>query len=335
VVAGYQPQNYGGGYSGWVTLQDALTRSINVVAVKVLAEVGFEPTLKVARAMGIESELGEIYPLALGAFEVTLLEMTGAYGTFANAGKHYPVHGIRRILAANGTVLFDAESDLKPAQAIDADSAAIVTAMLRQVVEAGTGRPAQLDRPVAGKTGTSDDSRDLWFIGYVPQLVVGVWLGNDDNSPTYGSSGTAARVWQMFASEALAGTAVAQFPEMPNLATRVVELEAQPEEEEAVRKARGNDNRQPQASDGDDSWGVGWRNGWSAETTAPAGSARKEIEPEPEYGTPEYFERHYDLDRPEPDVLVAPSEPAVEPEATIPPEKLIFSQDEGNDSVKY
>ena len=231
-IAGYQPRNYGGGYAGKVTLQNALAQSINVVAVKLLADIGFEPTLEVARKMGIESELGEVYPLALGAFEVTLLEMTGAYGTLANQGQHYPTRGIRRILAADGTVLFDAQDDLRPQQAIDPDSAAIITSMLRQVVASGTGRPAQLDRPVAGKTGTSDNSRDLWFVGYVPQLTVGVWLGNDNNSPTYGSSGTAARVWRWFMAEALQGVTVAEFPSLPNLGQRTITLKPQPSEPE-------------------------------------------------------------------------------------------------------
>ncbi|MCC5898437.1 MAG: penicillin-binding protein 1A [Phormidium sp. BM_Day4_Bin.17] len=322
-IAGYQPRNYGGGYAGKVTLQNALAQSINIVAVKLLADIGFEPTLEVAQKMGIESELGEVYPLALGAFEVTLLEMTRAYGTLANQGQHYPSRGIRRILAADGTVLFDAQDDIRPQQAIDPDSAAIMTSMLRQVVDSGTGRPAQLDRPVAGKTGTSDNSRDLWFIGYVPQLTVGVWLGNDNNAPTYGSSGTAARVWRLFMAEALQGMAIAEFPSLPDLAFRTITLKPQPEEPET------SPTPEPRQS-GDD-----WQLTWGDRPLAPpsrsaSGNSQKQPDRETrdralEYGTEEYFRRRYGLDP-------APSEPVREWEATpsasesdplLPPRKEI------------
>lgn len=322
-IAGYQPQNYGGGYSGKVTLQNALAQSINVVAVKLLADIGFEPTLEVAQKMGIESELGEVYPLALGAFEVTLLEMTGAYGTLANQGQHYPSRGIRRVLAADGTVLFDAQEDIRPQQAIDPDSAAIMTSMLRQVVDSGTGRPAQLDRPVAGKTGTSDNSRDLWFIGYVPQLTVGVWLGNDNNAPTYGSSGTAARVWRLFAAEALQGVAIAEFPSLPNLALRTITLQAKPSQPETPPT--------PEPRQSGDDWQLTWgdRPSDSPQRSVPRES-QEEQEAEPrdralDYGTEEYFRRRYELDPPSSSPVseweTTPS--ASESDPILPPKKEI------------
>ncbi|TAF50360.1 MAG: penicillin-binding protein 1A, partial [Oscillatoriales cyanobacterium] len=196
-IGNYQPKNANGRNVGWVSLDTALTQSINTVAIQVLGDVGFEPTIALARDMGIESKLEEVYALALGAYEVTLLEMTSAYGTLANSGKHQIAHGIRKIRNQAGEVLYDYSLEGKPRQAVDADSAAIMTWMLRHVVTNGTGTPAQLpDRPVAGKTGTTDNARDLWFIGYIPQLVTGVWLGNEDNTPTYGASTTAAGVWR-------------------------------------------------------------------------------------------------------------------------------------------
>jgi penicillin-binding protein 1A len=227
-VDGYEPLNAGRKYSGWMNLQDALTRSVNVIAVKVLMDVGFEPTLKMAKNMGIKSELKPVYSLALGSFEVTLLELTNAYATLADNGEYVESHGIRRILDRNGKVLYEAKQQ-KPKRAVDQDSVAIITSMLEKVVTSGTGTPARLDdRAVAGKTGTSDESRDLWFIGYIPQLVTGVWLGNDDNAPTYGNSGTAAHTWYDFMSKATEKLPVQEFPELPELDGREGTIKAKP-----------------------------------------------------------------------------------------------------------
>jgi penicillin-binding protein 1A len=226
VVDGYEPKNYDEGYRGWINMRDALTRSINIVAVRVLMKVGFEPTIKLAQNMGIKSELKPMYSLALGSAEVNLLELTSAYGTFANKGLHIEPHGINRILNRQGKVIWSSNS--KPKRALDADSAAITTWMLGNVVKYGTGRAAQLGRPVAGKTGTTDEARDLWFVGFIPQLVTGVWLGNDDNKPTAGSSSTAAYTWHEFMEEAVKGMKVENFPKVPKLAGRKGTIKAQP-----------------------------------------------------------------------------------------------------------
>lgn len=226
VVSGYEPKNFSQRYLGWINLRDALANSVNVVAVKVLIEVGFKPTLQLAHLMGIKSPLQSTYSLALGSSEVNLLELTSAYGTLATQGVHTEVHGIRRVLDRRGQVLWKAA--YKPKRVLDKGSAAISTWMLQNVVEAGTGAPARLDRPVAGKTGTSDKSRDLWFIGYIPQLVTGVWLGNDNNEPTWGSSGTAAATWHQFMAKAVAGMPTQKFPELPKLEGRKGSIKAQP-----------------------------------------------------------------------------------------------------------
>lgn len=232
-VDGYKPKNYDGKYRGWITMRDALTSSTNVVAVKVLMEVGFEPTIKLANAMGIKSKLEPIYSLALGGSEVNLLELTSAYGTLAAEGKYIPPHGIVRVRDRRGEVIY--EPKFAPKQAVDRDSAAIVTWMLESVVNAGTGGPAQLrDRPVAGKTGTSDEARDLWFIGYIPQLVAGVWLGNDDSYPTWGSSGTAAFTWGEFMNKVREDIPVANFPEVPSWEGREPTIKAQPVQPNSV-----------------------------------------------------------------------------------------------------
>ena len=227
VIDGYEPKNYSESFRGMMTMRDALTRSVNVVALKVLLDVGFEPTIKLAKDMGIKSELKPHYSLSLGSNEVNLLELTSAYGSFATKGLHTEPHGIRRILNRNGDVIWSAKFNSK--RALDADSAAIMTWMLRNVVENGTGAAAQLpNRPVAGKTGTSDEARDLWFIGYIPQIVTGVWLGNDDNRPTYGSSGSAAYAWHEFMEKAVEEMPVEKFPERPKLEGRKGTIKAQP-----------------------------------------------------------------------------------------------------------
>ncbi len=218
VVDGYEPKNYGKNYSGNMDLLQALRNSVNIVAVKLLVDVGFDPVVKLAGRMGIESPLLPAYSLALGTSEVNLLELTSAYGTLANKGVHRPAHGIRRVLNSSGEVIYERPNESE--QAIDADSAAIMTWMLRGVVEGGTGSNAYIGRPVAGKTGTSEEYRDLWFVGYIPQLVAGVWMGNDDNTPTSGASSMAAGVWRNFMAKLTDDIPVEQFPSVPRLGGR-------------------------------------------------------------------------------------------------------------------
>lgn len=236
IIEGYEPKNYSRDYQGWMSIRDATASSVNVIAVKVLKDVGFAPTIKLAQQMGIKSPLKSGYSLALGSSEVNLLELTSAYGTLATQGMYTEVHGIRRILNGRGEVLYAIEN--KPKQVLDRDSAAIMTWMLRNVVQAGTGRAAQLNRPVAGKTGTSDNSRDLWFIGYIPQLVTGVWLGNDDNDPTWGSSSTAALTWHQFMVKAVEKMPEQEFPNLPKLAGRKGSIKAQPTKPKRVISRR-------------------------------------------------------------------------------------------------
>ncbi|MBW4627072.1 MAG: penicillin-binding protein 1A [Brasilonema octagenarum HA4186-MV1] len=226
VVDGYEPKNFDEGYRGMLSMRDAITKSINIVAVRILMKVGFQPTIQLAHRMGIQSELKPMYSLALGSSEVNLLELTSAYGSFATKGLHVAPHGITRILDRQGKVIWSA--NFKQERAIDADSAAIMTWMLRNVVLNGTGRAAQLGRPVAGKTGTTDDARDLWFIGYIPQMVTGVWLGNDNNKPTWGSSGSAAYTWHEFMEKAVKEIPVEKFPERPKLEGRKATIKAVP-----------------------------------------------------------------------------------------------------------
>ncbi len=215
VVDGYEPKNYGGKYSGTtMDMRSALTKSINVVAVKILLDVGFEPVIDLAKRAGIESTMQDTYSLALGAYEVNLLELTSGYGMFAAKGQHTSSHAITRIVDNKGKEIYKAKYESQ--QVMDADSTAIMTWMMEGVVKNGTGSPAALpDRAVAGKTGTSEQARDLWFVGYIPQLVAGVWLGNDDSAPTAGSSGTAAATWGQFMRKVTQGMPEEKFAELP------------------------------------------------------------------------------------------------------------------------
>jgi len=228
-IGSYKPENYGNQYTGGnMSLRPALTSSANVVAIRLLLDVGWNPVINLARKMGITSKMEPTYSLALGAWEMTPLEMTSAYGTFANKGIHVQPYAIQNVVNAKGETIYKAEH--QQTQALDADSNSIMTSLMRSVVTSGTGRPAQLgNRQVAGKTGTSDEARDLWFIGYIPQLVTGVWLGNDNNQPTRGASTTSAIVWGEFMRDATKGMAIEYFPAMPkNPDARKPSIKAEP-----------------------------------------------------------------------------------------------------------
>lgn len=241
-VDGYQPQNYTRKYSGWMTLRDALTNSINVISVKLLLDVGFDPVIQMAKDMGIKSPLQAVYSLALGANEVNLLELTTSFGTLAAQGEHVETHGIRRITNRKGEVIYAAT--FKPKRVVDSTSTAIMTWMMQNVVNSGTGRAAQLDRPVAGKTGTSEQGRDLWFVGFIPQLVAGVWLGNDDNYPTYGASSTSAALWHEFMKIVVQSLSVENFPDLPVVTGRKGSIKPKPVKGASVRSAPASKDEQ-------------------------------------------------------------------------------------------
>ena len=267
VVDGYEPKNYGENYSGGMELLQALRNSVNIVAVKLLVDVGFDPVVELAKRMGIESPLLPAYSLALGTSEVNLLELTSAYGTLANKGLHRPAHGIRRVLNSNGDVIYERPNE--SVQAIDPDSAAIMTWMLRGVVEGGTGGNAYLGRPVAGKTGTSEEYRDLWFVGYIPQLAAGVWMGNDDNTPTRGASSMAAAIWRSFMAKLTDDIPVEEFPSLPRLGGREGTITLSP-----VKPGRVvADSAPSQPSQAASSEGSGRRSSRRSEESSSAGSS--------------------------------------------------------------
>jgi penicillin-binding protein 1A len=168
--------------------------------------VGRDKVIRAARRLGITSALRPDPSLALGSHEVTLLELTGAYAAVANGGDGVWPYGIAEIRDGDGRVLYYRRGD-GPGRAIKPDAVAGLNDLFAAVIGWGTGKAAKLDRPAAGKTGTNQDNRDAWFIGYTPDLVAGVWLGNDNFSPMDSVSGgsLAARLWRLFMASALNG----------------------------------------------------------------------------------------------------------------------------------
>ena len=205
-IDGWSPRNFGGAFRGTVTLREAMARSLNSVAVRLSERVGRRRVVTTARRLGIASNLATHPSLALGASEVTLLELTGAYAVFANGGHAVAPTGIRAVRDAGGTILYERRR-APPERVIEARHAATMNDLLAAVVEWGTGRGARLDRPAAGKTGTSQDSRDAWFVGYTSDLVTGVWVGNDNGAPMDGvtGSGVPAQLWHQVMAGAHAG----------------------------------------------------------------------------------------------------------------------------------
>ena len=205
-VDGWSPRNAGTVYRGDVTFREGAARSSNAVAVALTERVGRDKVIRAARRLGITSPLRPDPSLALGAYEVTLLELTGAYAAVANGGEGVWPYGIEEIRDGKGRVLYRRTGG-GPGRVIDPAQIAGLNDLFTAVIRWGTGKAARIDRPAAGKTGTNQDNRDAWFVGYTPDLVAGVWLGNDDFSPMKDVSGgsLAARLWQQFMAEALNG----------------------------------------------------------------------------------------------------------------------------------
>jgi penicillin-binding protein 1A len=198
-LGGWSPRNYDGDHLGPVTLTQALAQSINTVAVRLSERTGADRVRATARRLGVTAPLAPGPAVALGVSEATLLEMTGVYATFASAGRLAEPFGIRNVtLRGEAEPLMRHDVEARP-QAISADAARRLTGMMQEVLRSGTGRRAALpDRPLAGKTGTTQAARDAWFIGWSSDFVVGVWMGYDDNTPLVGvtGGGLPAEIWR-------------------------------------------------------------------------------------------------------------------------------------------
>jgi penicillin-binding protein 1A len=222
----YQPGNYDRTFRGPVTLRYALQMSINVPAIKVLRKVGTSLVASYARRMGIKSPLGQNLSLALGSSEVTLLELTSAYGVLANRGiRNEPLY-ILKVEDKNGNVL--EKNSPRPTEVLSEETAGVMTSMLQSVMDHGTGAPSRamgFTLPAAGKTGTMDEYMDAWFVGYTPSLVSGVWVGFDVKKPI-GPGMTGARAalpaWTDFMISATRGRPVEDFPVPAGVVSREI-----------------------------------------------------------------------------------------------------------------
>jgi penicillin-binding protein 1A len=215
-IGTWRPRDYTNRYQGDMTMAEALAQSINTIAVQVALRAGIDNIVAVAHRLGIASPLTRDASIALGTDEVNLLELVSAYAPFANGGTGVWPYGIAEIRDSGGNVVFR-RAGSGPGRVVGPEIEAAINEMLSGVVEHGTGRAAALPRPAAGKTGTTQDYRDAWFIGYTADLVAGVWLGNDDDSPMNKVTGGSlpASTWRSFMLAATRSTPVRPLPGAP------------------------------------------------------------------------------------------------------------------------
>jgi penicillin-binding protein 1A len=212
-IGKWTPKNYNDKYYGRVSLTTALSRSLNSVAVQLAQAVGPAAVVETAWRMGIESNLEPNLSIALGTSEVTPLELTAAYVPFANGGFRPDIHFVKRIRNAKGEVLYQHSGAPGPRIA-RAEVIGAMNAMMAQTISDGTARRAAFGWPAAGKTGTSQNARDAWFVGYTANLTTGVWFGNDNGAPTKNITGGSlpAAAWNEFMTAAHEGVPVAALP---------------------------------------------------------------------------------------------------------------------------
>lgn len=213
----WTPKNYGNKYRGPIPLYTALMVSSNVCTARLMEAVGVRAVIQLARVMGITTPIPYDYTISLGSNSVKLFEMTRAYGVFANGGFKVEPFAIERIESSRGTILYEAKK-ARSSKVLNLNTAATMTAIMKTVITNGTGRAANIGKPAAGKTGTTDDSKDAYFIGFTPDVVTGVWVGNDDNSQMGGITGgtVPALIWKDVMSVATApyGNSDFEYPEV-------------------------------------------------------------------------------------------------------------------------
>jgi penicillin-binding protein 1A len=213
----WSPRNYDNKFEGNITLRRALAQSRNVPAVKMAAKIGIDKVIDYAHKFGITSPIPSVLPVALGAADLTLTEQTSAFTTFPNDGVRVVPRYIRKVEDYNGHVLEENFPEVK--DVISAQTARTMTAMLREVVLHGTAYSAsKLNHPLAGKTGTTNDFTDAWFVGFSPSVTCGVWMGFDEKK-TLGNKETGAMaalpIWVDFMKVAIQGHENEEFPELP------------------------------------------------------------------------------------------------------------------------
>jgi len=268
----WSPHNYDDKFEGTITLLHALAESRNVPAVRLLARVGVDKVIKLCRKFGITSRLVPNLPLALGASDLTLLEHTSAFTTFPDDGMHVAPRMIERVTNYDGRVIDDFPPEVT--DVLPAPLARLEVSMLREVINSGTGTRAQaLKRPLAGKTGTTNDFADGWFIGFSPSLACGTWVGFDDHrelGPKEEGARVALPIWMEFMGEALKDQPVEDFPHSPLL--------KHPEQVKEILASAGTERllaeRAPGAPAGAATPGAPLPPGSSPQTTPPATPAK-------------------------------------------------------------
>ncbi len=220
-IGNWSPRNYNGSYAGPMTMQNAVAQSINTVAAKVADEVGRENVARAARRLGITSQIGLQPSMALGAVEVSPIEMAQAYAPFANGGMRVRAHGINRIRTRGGRVLYEWREGAEGGRVsvVANPPLTYMNMMLRSVLTSGTARSAAISGyDLAGKTGTTSDYKDAWFVGYTGGFVTAVWVGKDDNKPMRRVTGgqAPAAIWKQFMTAALPRLKVGAIPSGAN-----------------------------------------------------------------------------------------------------------------------
>ena len=216
-IGDWTPRNYGNKYRGPIPMYTALMISSNVCTARLMEATGVRPVIQLARVMGITTPIPYDYTISLGSNSVKLFEMTRAYGIFANGGYRVEPYAIERVESSRGTVLYEARK-ARTSKVLNINTAATMTAIMKTVIQNGTGRAANIGKPAAGKTGTTDDCKDAYFIGYTPDVVTGVWVGNDDNSKMGELTGgtVPAKIWRdvMLVATAPYGNSDFEYPEI-------------------------------------------------------------------------------------------------------------------------
>jgi penicillin-binding protein 1A len=244
-VKGWRPENYTREYFGPVTLTRALAHSLNTVSVRLTLEVGPKAVVRTAHRLGIASPLAPNASIALGTSEVSVLELVSAFAPFANGGMAITPRAVERVRTLDGKTLYRRDAP-GLGRIVDERHVAMMNAMLRQTLVTGTATKADLAGwAAAGKTGTSQDFRDAWFVGYTPHLVAGVWLGNDDNSSTRKTTGGGlpVEIWSRFMKTAHQGVPVAELPGLRGGSASVATASVRP-------PAAAQGQERPQAPDG-------------------------------------------------------------------------------------
>ena len=212
----YCPKNFGNKYMGKVSLVDSFKYSLNTIAVQILDKVGFEEVISIANKLGVgnERKLGKYYPMAIGAYEQTVIDMAAAYAGITNRGRYISPTPIEEIRGPGNMLLWSNKRDGDKGHiALKKEVADSLNWMLEKAINEGTGKAAKLDdRPVTGKTGTSEGGRDLWFIGSIPQLTTAIWFGYDNNQKTNISSGESAYAWKNLMQKISKDLKVIKFP---------------------------------------------------------------------------------------------------------------------------